>query len=304
MKVATPVKAERSVPLLGWALGTAYVRLWEDIHRAEEALLVLLPREALIADMQDDELRLQDSTLDSRDSILAKLRGAIAVLSWTPPSIYLTGAQSHSYSTHAYTSEDEFLAREQCKSVRHALNVFRDDRRLALVRARNNLLVSVFFTQSIVLATLCFVVFAGITFDELVSGIAFYLAGAIVGLFNRLNLDATSETGVEDFGLSTARLLNTPLFSGLAALGGVLIVPTLAAISTVSFSQDVFVGGTATPVPFIAFSSLLDPRYRPVGIAFAVIFGLTPSMLLGRLQEKTEQFKSDLKSTTSSSGSK
>jgi hypothetical protein len=52
---------------------------------------------------------------------------------------------------------------------------------------------------------------------------AFYLVGATVGLLNQLRGVSQSDTAVEDYGLSIARLIAMPLFCGLAAIGGVVL---------------------------------------------------------------------------------
>ncbi len=61
---------------------------------------------------------------------------------------------------------------------------------------------------------------SGVPRPAFTSAIAYFLIGAPVGLFNRLYLDASTETAVEDYGLSAARLLHTPLLCGLAAVFG------------------------------------------------------------------------------------
>jgi hypothetical protein len=49
----------------------------------------------------------------------------------------------------------------------------------------------------------------------------------VVGLLSRLQRESTEEGGVQDYGLTTARLYRTPLFCGLAAVGGVILVAML-----------------------------------------------------------------------------
>ena len=52
----------------------------------------------------------------------------------------------------------------------------------------------------------------------------FYLVGATIGLLNQLRSVSQNDTAVEDYGLSSARLVTMPLFCGLAAIGGVVLM--------------------------------------------------------------------------------
>ena|SRR5436309_14798417 len=70
-------------------------------------------------------------------------------------------------------------------------------------------------------------VIANAPHPSLIAATAFFLVGAVVGLFKQLYLDASTETATDDYGLSTARLSHTPLFSGLAALG---VAPHLSVV--------------------------------------------------------------------------
>ena len=68
---------------------------------------------------------------------------------------------------------------------------------------------------------------------QIIAGGTFYLIGASVGLFRQLRQAATAETVTEeDFGLGMVRLVHTPLASGLAAIGGVVLTAYATAFST------------------------------------------------------------------------
>ena len=107
-----------------------------------------------------------------------------------------------------------------------------------------------------------------------------------MGLFNQLYLDASAETATEDYGLTTARLLHTPLFSGLAAVGGVLLIPILT--SGVNGAQ-----------PSLSLAKVFNLTQTPFSFVLAAIFGLTPTVLISRLHQEAEQYKADLKSSES-----
>ena len=60
---------------------------------------------------------------------------------------------------------------------------------------------------------------------------SFYLVGGILRLFRQLGEASSVNTVKEaDYGLSTARLMHAPLFSGLAAIGGVVLVAPVGAV--------------------------------------------------------------------------
>ncbi len=101
----------------------------------------------------------------------------------------------------------------------------------------------------------------------------FYLVGAIVGLFSRLYDQASIDTSIDDFRLATARLLAAPLYSGLAALGGLVI------------AQRAILGN----------STVFDLNLT--NILIAAVFGLTPGLFTTAIQKEADQYKTDLKST-------
>jgi hypothetical protein len=157
------------------------------------------------------------------------------------------------------------------------------------VQVRNQLLKTVALTGCVCFSLVALAVLTEVAFIHLAMGIAFFLVGAIVGLFNQLRLDASAETATEDYGLATARLVHTPLFSGLAALVGVLVIPLLSLLANGVAAKE------STPLP--SLGDLFGPS--PVSFLLAVVFGLSPTVLLNRLQKEAEQYKADLKSSES-----
>ena|SRR5260370_39379112 len=75
---------------------------------------------------------------------------------------------------------------------------------------------------------------------------------------------------MDDYGLSTMRIIVTPLISGLAVLIGILFVTT---------------------------SSTIDTLYKitPQNLVFAAILGFAPNILISTLQSKSEEIKGQLK---------
>jgi hypothetical protein len=117
----------------------------------------------------------------------------------------------------------------------------------------------------------------------------FFLVGALVGLFNRLRIEASSNRAIDDFGLFEARLLHTPLISGLAGVGGVFLVAIAPLASGVGVA-----GGS--PIP--EMDKVFDVAHNQIGLLVAALFGLTPSSIIGSLQRQTDQVKHDLASSS------
>ena len=55
---------------LEWVSGHGYVRLWEQLHRAEEAALLSADPNALIGEATRDALRLRGSNISNRDQLI------------------------------------------------------------------------------------------------------------------------------------------------------------------------------------------------------------------------------------------
>lgn len=277
---------------LEWALAYGYVRAWERLHRAEEEKLFAATPDELIAEAGRDVLRLQGSNIENRDQLLDQLQRATSVLAVNAGvSAGVVPASAITGLVPPFQPPDDMIARRMIRQVRRAINEYRDDRRLALVRARNQLLGTIILTALVTYQLVVLAILAGAPRPAFTSAIAFFLVGATVGLFNRLYLDASTETAVEDYGLAAARLLHTPVLCGLAALGGALIVPLLS----VQINPTIDTNAATIAAPTLA--GIFDIAQRPFALVLAAVFGLTPSALISRLQNEAEKYKSDLRSS-------
>jgi hypothetical protein len=125
-------------------------------------------------------------------------------------------------------------ARGVLKIVRRTINEYRDDRRDGLVRARKNLYATMILA-SVMAYVLFGVLMVGVLEDDeqsrtaIEAGTVFYLTAAVIGLVRELHVVLSSHGVEEDYGLRTARLINIPLFSGLAGLAGVALIALLPA---------------------------------------------------------------------------
>jgi hypothetical protein len=164
-------------------------------------------------------------------------------------------------------------ARTIIREVRNTLHQFRDGRWEKLVRVRNHLVRMTILTGIALCLLLEFAILADADKQMIIAATVFYLVGAIVGLFSRLYDQARSETAVDDFNLAAARLLAAQLYSGIAAIGGVVIVQRAILASANVFNLNL------------------------TNILIAAAFGLTPSLFTSAIQKEAEQYKTDLKST-------
>jgi hypothetical protein len=272
---------------LGWVTASEYINLWKEMHNAEEALIDMMPHEAVIADATYDEMRIQDSNIDNSQELLRKLRLAVSTLDPSaraylqpPPTstqVTNTALPGTPIETGNFSDEAEIQGRSILREVRHALNEFRDSRWEAIVRVRNQFVSTMILTGLTLYVLLAFTILAGAPRAAIIAVTAFYLVGALVGLFGRLYNESQTSKSIDDYRLALARTVATPTLSGLAAVGGVLLTQKLTS------AADIF-----------------DPKNILSGLIIAAVFGLTPNLLIGVLQKQSEQYKTDLKSTAAS----
>jgi hypothetical protein len=187
----------------------------------------------------------------------------------------------------------DMTARTILRVVLHAINDFRDSRRAEMIRAKNRLLLTIFVTSLLAYGIEVVVLFAGAPPANLLAAILFFFVGATVGLMDRLRREAKTSSAVDDFGLFEARLLHTPLLSGLAAVGGVLLVNVAPALATALSASP------GTGVDAVSLAKVYDLS-NVGGILVAGVFGLTPGVFFDGLQKQTDVLRKDLESTTTS----
>lgn len=284
-----------------WTVGTGYIELWDLMDSAEEALIAVAPQGKVIADAIYDEMRLNDSKIINSEEWANKLRSAIkgldpAALSYLKPAV---GAQSpiagevtqqpaaaDDQAGNSATQQSGAVTLQQTEArsvlrvVRGTINDFNTKSWDALITARNQL----FSTMTLVGLTMFVFVALAILFranpQHLEVATIFAFIGALAGLIGRLSTESQLDKTMDDYRLSTARLLVTPLLSGLAAVLGVLIVAKTTNLDAI-----------------YTFNTGLVPN-----LIIAATFGLTPNLLINQLQKKSEGYKENLQSTQPTSG--
>ncbi|GAC1434438.1 MAG: hypothetical protein NVSMB54_33420 [Ktedonobacteraceae bacterium] len=185
-------------------------------------------------------------------------------------------------------------ARLTLREIRRTLNGFRDGIWDGMVRARNRLLGTIALTGAVTHILLCTAILTeGVNThtanrDAIIAATAFYIVGAIAGLFGRFYNELSSSKGGDDYGLSLARLIATPLLSGLAGVGGVLV-------SALVYSKLIIGANDVVQT----LGGIFDLK-ATIYLLVAAIFGLTPNLIIRSLQQQAEKYVSDLKSSKGS----
>jgi hypothetical protein len=194
---------------LRWVAGTGYLDLRERLHRAEEALLELETLAALEGAAVYDDSRIEGSRIGNSRQLLKRLEEIRAALGQSPVP---PGTAT------------------ELREVRETINEYRERLRRALVQSRNQLFAAAIYASANAYALLGVAMIAGATRSQILAAAVYFLIGATVGLFKQLHSAwSVRERGGEDYGLDTVRLIQTPLFSGLAAVGGVVLTLMLLA---------------------------------------------------------------------------
>ena len=256
-----------------WVTGTGYIAAWEAVHRVEESLVDNFEKYDLLEGARHDILRLQGSSLPHRDDLLKLARSAEA---------YLTGGKSG-----GPTMRNIEEARKAVKEVRSNVNVFRDSSWNGLVVLANQTMTTLVIMHIIAFGLLAGAILGGAgKADQVIEAAAvFFLVGAATGVFNRLYVQSQTDTAVDDYGLAMARLLTVPAFSGLAAIGGVLLTTLTAAHATST-----------------NLASIFEFKNHPLVLLDAAAFGLTPALLVQGVAKRSQKYQSDIRSTEPTDG--
>lgn len=279
-----------------WVLGTGFLDLWGRLHDAETALFALQGREQVVANALFDELRLMDSGMKHEAALLARLRGATTVLGGKEYLASATAGEDNGFaeSTAAADGAPEIEARLVLGDVRRAVNQVRDDSRAGLLRTRTQLMWTGLITALATYTLLGLAILIDSPPETIAAAAMFFLVGGVVGLFSQLrgSSSGADTSGEDDFGLARARLTYVPILSGLAGIGGVLVMTLLYPALNVPLD----VSHTLDKLP--ALETVFNLDKNPFGLVLAAVFGLTPDLLINRLQGEADKYKADLESTS------
>lgn len=250
---------------LPWVLYTGYISMWDRLNKVGEAMVDILPSETLIESANYDILCLTDSGVPKSEGHIKNINDAIKTLRSNSKGAEDPSATNNSQGPQQ-CEQDSRAAIRQAKS---ALHKFTNERWDGLVRARNQLMGTAFLTAFFTYILVIIAVLTPVPRINVINAMVFYFLGAIVGLFGRLFYERNADKVVDDYGLSTIRIIVTPLISGLAVLIGILFVT----------------------------SSQINNLYEITiqNLVFAAILGYAPNILISTLQSKSEEIKGQLK---------
>jgi hypothetical protein len=370
-------KAEEMINSRGvqWIAGTGYLRAWNLVHRAEEAMLALEPRAEVVREAIYDAMCLTGSPMDTDARILNKLRHALTLLSPSainyldrtdtpatnatdqkvdtltqlsaltdnnqeklspkeegspqangaapvpspaldvtvhtakpevaektsandpapkpssppPPNTdSMTHNTSASNSIVAMDSIAEMEARNALRDIRRTINEYRDRLWEGLVTERNQLMGTAIITGVLSYALLCFTIIANASPTAITAATAFYLVGSLTGLFSQLYTESQIDKATDDYDLTLARIIVTPVLAGLTAVGGVLLT-TLISLSLRTSGNN----------PLILQDGF-NLQSNPLGVLIAAAFSLAPRLFIGALTQKAQGFITQLQLTSAS----
>jgi hypothetical protein len=250
-----------------WALGHGYMAAWACVHRAEEALIGAYDRTELAMQAEHDDLRLRGANLAHRKRLRKMLRQAQSGLErscWPPPD------------------RDRLTeVRDILREVRFAINESRDTNHYGLLRLRNQTLAVLFLTELASFGLLATAILVEVPRPSVVAGMTYFLVGATVGLFSRLHQQSQSDSAVEDYGLTLARTCTLPIYSGLAAVGGVVVQ-----------------GLTRSSLDL---GHVFNLATNPGGIVVGAAFAVAPALLFRALGgEQSQKYRETIRSTEAS----
>lgn len=282
-----------------WVLGSGYIDLWRQLHAAEEALFIVQPFAEIVGNGLFDEMRLQGAaTIQNRVTLESRLDHALTSVG-APRTLNAggeTGPAVPSLFLANLSVETNRLGRLVLRDVRRAINQYRDGERANLIRAHHQLAWTGTFTAVAGYTLLVLAIVAQAPPEAIIAGATYYLVGAIVGLVKQLNSDRNLEEGEEDFGFYRTRLFFMPVLSGLAAVGGVLIVWLLAEAANFA-PEAASTGGVSQPL-----GGVFNIHTFSVGLLIAAVFGMTPDLLVEKLQRKADDYRAGLTASTAASG--
>jgi hypothetical protein len=254
-----------------WMVGSGYISLWRQLDHMDSTLNFILPTYRVWARAQGLLLRLPTASKVGGTGLPEQLTNAMERLA---------------------NPATEAQARAEIAQIQLIVDASRTDRYSGLLRARNMLLAACTMTSLVLYALFWLGIVAArstSTAPSLLGAALFFTTlGGLVGLFQLLYIDSQVDTGVDDYGLSLARVVVAPQVAGLAALVGVV----LTSLTTATLSSTT---GAANTIPVA-----LEQIGRPANVVVAVAFALSPGMVMSRFRQRIEDTKREL---TKSSGS-
>jgi hypothetical protein len=187
----------------------------------------------------------------------------------------------------------EVEARNALRDTRRTINEYRDHLWEGLVNGRNLLIGTALITGLLTYALFCFAIIAGTSPIIITAATSFYLVGALIGLFKRLYDESKVENASDDYHLTLARIIVTPVLSGIAGVVGVLLTSMLS----LTLLKSALPQNVGTTIPQLGLEDSFNLQRNSLGILIAAVFALTPNLLIDTLKKKANDFTDQLKNT-------
>lgn len=297
-----------------WAFGTGYTNAWRTVHRAQEALIGVETDQQMISDVIHDVRSIQRSPFSDGTALIRKLLQAVKDINpeamayfeelqsdknyadlFDPPHQHASAMELlvdffHQKKKPMPTVSSNLMAREAVRQVRHTVNLYQDHLRETLVRLRNHVWISIAVTGFVTYFLVCNVILWNAPASAISTATVYYLIGVMGGLFLRFYNESNNKDSPEDYGLFVSRLIATPLLSGLAGIGGILVTAT---VSTLGAN-----GSTLSLDTIFMYPPNLDY------LVAATIFGSTPNLIIGALQQRAQRYTTELQTSKGEATSK
>jgi hypothetical protein len=140
---------------------------------------------------------------------------------------------------------------------------------------------------------LCIAILAGAAQTSIMAATIFGLVGALTGLFGRLYIESKADSAADDYDLTLARIVVTPVLAGLAAVGGVLLT-TMLSLTVLKFPA------LQTSNQQLDLGVIYNLSSNTFGIIVAALFGLTPNLFINILQDKAKALTEQLQKSSAS----
>jgi hypothetical protein len=289
-----------------WVFETGYIYAWRNVHRAQEALISVETDQEVISDVIHDVRTIQNSPFGDSTALITKMLQAVKDINPEAMAYFEEFKSDKNYADlfdppHKLASVMELsdklvnflsmkkpkqpagsnkMAREVIRQIRHTLNLYQDHLRETLVRLRNHVLIAIALTGFVTYLLVCNIILWHAHVLSIKTATAYYLIGVIGGLFVRFYNESNNKDSPEDYGLFVSRLVATPLLSGLAGIGGVLVTATISTLGSAHLLATIF-----------NYPPNLDY------LIAATLFGSAPNLIIGSLQQRAQKYTTQLQNS-------
>jgi len=295
-----------------WVFGIGYTNAWRIVHRAHEVLIDVETPSQVINNVLHDMRSIQNSLLTDRTTLIRKMLQGVKDLDpealpyfeelrsdknytdlFDPPITNQHNASPWNFLQNFFKkpptplTRSPEMAREAIRQVKHTLNLYQDSLRETLVRLRNHILICIALTGFVTYFLVCSLILWKTSATSISAATIYYIIATIAGLFVRFYNESNNKNALEDYGLFSARLMATPLLSGLAGVGGVLVSATVYSLGATG----------ATKSSLSAFGTIFSYPINLDYLIAAAIFGSTPNLIISTLQQRAQKYSTDLQNS-------